>query len=232
VQYERCAGLASELGDRATAAGALAAQGAALLGLGAIDESQALLERSLAQAREAGDRTAEGDALHALAECANALGSEESAERLQREALAVRRGAGLRDGAAASLVALGRLLARTGRDDEARAVLDEAAVAARDADAPGAAVVAACSLSLLPGGDAAAAVEAFDREAPRLALAQRVEARYLLFRATGDRAHLVDARNSLERLRANAPEQRRETVLTHVRLHREILTAVAAEGTE
>jgi tetratricopeptide (TPR) repeat protein len=231
AEYERCAGLAAELGDRATEAGAVAAEGAALLGLGAIDESQALLERSLAQAREAGDRAAEGDALHALAECAEALGSDEPAERLQREALAVRRGAGLRDGAAASLVALGRLLARTGRDDEARAVLDEAVAAARDADAPGAAVVAACSLALLPGGDAGRARNEFDRSAQRLTVAQRIEARYLLFRATGDRAHLVVARNSLERLRANTLEQRRETVLTHVRLHREILAAVAAEGT-
>jgi len=230
--YERCAALAAEIGDHAAEVGADAARAAALLALGAVEEARALLERAHVRARETGERRGEGDALHGLAECADALGSAEAAERLHREALALRRAADVRDGVAASLVALARVIAWDDRGDEAGALVAEALAVAREIDAPGAEVVAACQSAVLPGGDVGAALETFRRNERRLTHSQRMEARFLLYRATRDKTHLAEGRRMLELLRERAPGERRETVVTHVPLNRAILTTAAAEGTE
>ena len=231
AQYERCSMLAAEAGDRETENGALAAGGTAAFMLGALDEASERLERALSQARDSGERRSQGDALHGLADCADARGSKDEAERLHREALAIRREGEQRDGVAASLVALARVVQRDGRTDEARLLLDEAIGVAREADAPAVEVVAACRSALLPGGDAERAQATFARHEPRLSVASRMEAQYLLFRATGDKKQLAGARSILDDIRSKAPESRRETVLTRVPLHREILAAAASAGT-
>jgi serine/threonine protein kinase/tetratricopeptide (TPR) repeat protein len=231
-QYERCAALAAEVGDRETEISAAAARAGSILALGGVDEARVLLERALLRARETGERRAEGDALNGLGECADASGDAATAEARHREALALRRGAGLRDGVVESLVAAARVIARVGREDEARALAVEAATLAREVDAPGAETVAACQSALLPRGDVGAALETFRRDEPRLSHIQRMEARFLLFRATRDKTHLAEGRRLLEELRRHAPGERRETVLTHVPLNRAILTTAAAEGTE
>jgi hypothetical protein len=57
-----------------------------------------------------------------------------------------------------------------------------------------------------------------------------MEAHFLLFRATGDRAHLAEAKRLLDHLVENAPEDCRETMLSNVSLHRAI-AAAALDGT-
>jgi len=203
-----------------------------VLALGGFAEARELFDRALERARDVGERRGEGDALHGLGDCADAVGDAATAESRHREALAVRRAAGLKDAVAASLVALARVTARRGREDEARAIVDEAVALAREIDAPGVEVVAACQSAVVSGGEIDAALEAFRRNEPRLAHTQRMEARFLLFRATRDKTHLAEGRSLLETLRSHAPEQRRETVLTHVPLNRAILRTAAAEGTE
>jgi hypothetical protein len=50
-------------------------------------------------------------------------------------------------------------------------------------------------------------------------------ARFLLWRATRERAHLAEAKRRLDHLVAHAPEDCRASMLEDVRLHREIMEA-------
>jgi hypothetical protein len=54
--------------------------------------------------------------------------------------------------------------------------------------------------------------------------------RLVLWRVTGDRAHLAEAKRRLDELVAHAPEDCRASMLTNVRVHREIAEAAKAEG--
>jgi len=49
--------------------------------------------------------------------------------------------------------------------------------------------------------------------------------RLLLWRATGDTAHLAAAKRRLDHLVEHAPPEYRESMLTNVRVHREIVAA-------
>ena len=55
-------------------------------------------------------------------------------------------------------------------------------------------------------------------------------ARYTLFRATGDIALLEAAHQALTFLREHAPEEYRETMITNVPLHRDIMEAWQEHG--
>jgi hypothetical protein len=55
------------------------------------------------------------------------------------------------------------------------------------------------------------------------------EARYLLWRTTGDRAHLEEAKHLLDESLANVPEEYHEAMLTNLRLNREIMAAWQGE---
>jgi hypothetical protein len=57
-----------------------------------------------------------------------------------------------------------------------------------------------------------------------------VEVRNLLWQATRDRAHLVEAKRLLDDLVAHAPPEDRESMLANVRTNREIVEACKAEG--
>ena len=54
--------------------------------------------------------------------------------------------------------------------------------------------------------------------------------RSLLFRATGDRAHLDEAKRLLDESLANVPEEYHESMLTNLRLNREIMAAWNGES--
>jgi hypothetical protein len=70
--------------------------------------------------------------------------------------------------------------------------------------------------------EALAALEAGEAGAPT---GDAMEARFLLWQATRDRAHLVEAKRLLDFLVEHAPPECRETMLANVRLHREIVAA-------
>jgi hypothetical protein len=57
-----------------------------------------------------------------------------------------------------------------------------------------------------------------------------MQARFNLWRATGDRAHLAEAHRLLVALRDNAPEDCLATVMTALPLHREIAAAAKEAG--
>jgi tetratricopeptide (TPR) repeat protein len=157
-----------------------------------------------------------------------ATGDLAAAEALLAEAVALSRSMNDRRGMTKGLVHLGDVLAARGRAEEARAALVEAAEGVMAIAADG--VTAACRLATIPGGDPAAARAVFDEKLPHLALAARMECRFLLWMAAGDLRDLVAAKQDLDHLVAHAPEDCRESMLTNVRVNREIVAACKEQG--
>ena len=71
---------------------------------------------------------------------------------------------------------------------------------------------------------------AFEENKSRLGQEQIIEARFLLWKATHDVAHLTKAKRLLEYRVEHAPEEYRESMLKNVRLNREIMAAWEASG--
>ena len=90
---------------------------------------------------------------------------------------------------------------------------------------PGVETLARCELALLPGGDAEDALAAFAEHEEHLAAEERRSARLLLWRATADRAHLVEAKRLLDESLACVPEEHHESMCRNLRLNREILAS-------
>ncbi len=117
-----------------------------------------------------------------------------------------------------------------GRTEEARGCVEEAMLLMEEMEVPAASVRGACLLALLPGGDAGAAVEAWERYAPGLGKSDAMEFRFLLWRVTKERAHLEAAHGLLEEFREQAPEEYRDTMVENVPLHRDVVKAWAEES--
>ena len=94
----------------------------------------------------------------------------------------------------------------------------------------GVATLSRCELALLPGGTAADALRAFAETESKLEAEERMSARSLLWRATGDRAHLAEAKRLLDESLAKVPAEHHATTLANVRVNREITAAVEAAG--
>jgi tetratricopeptide (TPR) repeat protein len=175
--------------------------------------------------RDIGFRRVESYALDSLASACEQEGELDAAREHHAEAIALRRDMKYAIGLAISLASLGRLEARAGRDAEARPSLEEARTLAADHDAREPLVLATCYLATLSGGDAAAAQRCWEAHGSRLDHLARMEARFALWRATGDSGHLEEAHRLLEHLVEHAPEDCRETVIANVPLHRDITAA-------
>ncbi len=106
--------------------------------------------------------------------------------------------------------------------------------AARDLAAaigvPGVETLARCELALLAGGDPEDALAAFSEHEERLDADERREARWLLWRATGDLSHLEEAKRLLDESMTHFDEETRQRVLTNLRLPREIAAACKEQG--
>jgi serine/threonine-protein kinase len=225
AHYEHDLALTRDVGLRRAEGVAMENLGYLLSHLGQPEEAAELLERALALSHEIGDRRVEGYIRHRHGVVAERAGDRETARRWYEEAHDLRREIDYRRGVADTLTALGRL-ARTGGDDAAAmAHLDRASALAGELDLPGVRVVAAAHRACLPGGDAAAARTAFAEHEWRVPWEERVEFRFTMWQATGDRAELAEAHRLLEHLRDHAPAACRETMIRHVPLHRDIVTA-------
>ena len=82
----------------------------------------------------------------------------------------------------------------------------------------------------MPGGDVKVALQVFAEDGERMGPRAALEAKFLLWRATGDATHLVDAKHTLEGLVEDAPAELRESMLSNVCLHREIMEAWEEHG--
>ena len=65
---------------------------------------------------------------------------------------------------------------------------------------------------------------------PRLDPEELREARLLLFKATGDRTHIEEAKRLLDEALAGMPEECHEAMSRNLRVHREILAAWRGES--
>jgi serine/threonine protein kinase/tetratricopeptide (TPR) repeat protein len=229
-QNERRLALAREIGDRQAEATATGNLGIELWIFGRLREAREHFERYLAVSREIGDRRNEGFALHGLADLSTEEGDAAAAERRYAEALALRREVGHRDGEAETLVAGGAHLARQGRESEARADLDAGLAIARELSLPHVELLATAELASLPDGDVVAALAALAVHEGRVEMHEAMQARFLLWQATRDPAHLAEAKRRLDFLVEHAPADCRESMLANVRLHREIAAAAREQG--
>ncbi len=228
--HERFLALAREIGDRQGEARATGTWGIDSWRLGRLGEAREHFERYVAVSREIGDRWNEGFALQCLADLSADEGDAAAAERRCAEALALRREIGHRNGEAETLVARGAHLARQGREAEARADLDAALALARELSLPGFELLATAHLATLLGGHVAAALATLAAHEGDAEMQDAMEARFLLWQATLDPAHLAEAKRLLEFIVEHAPPDCRESMLANVRLHREIAAAAREEG--
>jgi tetratricopeptide (TPR) repeat protein len=81
-----------------------------------------------------------------------------------------------------------------------------------------------------PGAMVAAALAALSAHEGRAEVKEAMRARFLLWQATRDLAHLAEARRRLDYLVEHAPPDCRESMLANVRLHREIAAAAREHG--
>jgi hypothetical protein len=108
--------------------------------------------------------------------------------------------------------------------------LESAAAAAHEAGIVGTETLALAQLATLPGGNPGAAEDALLRHGSRLTVTEAMDVHLALFRATGKRDHLVEAKRLLDDVLAANPEQDRAPMLANVRLNREIAAAAQEAG--
>jgi tetratricopeptide (TPR) repeat protein len=211
------------IGNQRGEAIAVEVLGRLLLQLGDAVGAKRNVEAALDLARASGARRPEGDALFACGACAEQWGELEDAARLYAESLEVRRAIGNRADEAAALAALGRIASDA---EEADAHLDAALQLGHELGASGTIVCAAAQRALRSADRIPAALAALREHETRTSHAERIEARYALWQATQDRAHLEEAHRLLLALRDDAPEGYARTLLEEVALHRAITIAI------
>ena len=234
---ERRLALCREIGDRLGEAIATGNLGVVLSSLGRLEEAQEHQERSLALSREIGNRSSAASAQHNLGQVLRELGEREGSDERLLSCLALCEQIGQRRGKARTHLALGSLRAARSRDEGrggegGRESLLAALNVAQANGFSGAEVLARCELALLAGEDPQDALAAYTEHDERLRSGDRREARLLLFRATGAREHLAEAKRLLDAALANVPEEHRGAMRRNVRVNREILAAWASESGE
>jgi hypothetical protein len=120
---------------------------------------------------------------------------------------------------------LGAIRAETGDVDGARESLTAARDLAVKSGILGIETTARCRLACLPGGDPRDALAALAENGERIGAGDHMVVRWLLFRTTGERAHLDEARRLLDEAVAPVDEETRESMLANLRLYREIMAA-------
>jgi hypothetical protein len=142
--------------------------------------------------------------------------------------LAQCRETGWRWGEAQALASIGAAFADEGRAREASEALSRAIALAREDAIPGLRYVASARRALVSPAAVAEALAAASECERECEVGEAMQARFLLWRATSDRAHLVEAKRRLDHLVENAPPDSRDSMLQGVRLHREIAEAASA----
>jgi serine/threonine protein kinase/tetratricopeptide (TPR) repeat protein len=187
-------------------------------------------ERHLQHARATGNRPLEVRLLLSLATQFDPGPDAASVLQRYRDSVDLHRELGLRGELAHALARSGIASADLGMLDESRVQLEESVAIARELSILGAELLASAALARLPGRSAAGAIALAAEVEGRIPFWTAMHARLLLWQATRDRAHLVEAKRRLDFLVEHAPPEARESMLTNVRLHREIVAAARAEG--
>lgn len=192
--------------------------------------ARAHYERCLELSREIAYREGAAIALQNLGNVLREQGDDVAAAARLEECIALGEAMGDRYGVAVARLALAALRADAGDVATARTLLESARDTAIEFEAAGEATLARCRLAGLPGGEVGAALEAFASNEAALRVEERREAKWLLWRLTGARAHLEDAKRLLDITLASAPAEHHESMRSNIRLHREITDAARAAG--
>jgi predicted ATPase len=228
--YERFLAMSREIGNREGEADATGNLGSVFQSLGRLAEAKEHDERYLAISREIGNRNGEEIAQHNLGGVLREEGDAAGSEERYLLCLGICKEIGDRRVAAATHLWLGSLRASRSSVESAQASLTAARDLAQAAGLPGVETLARCELSLLPGGDPSDALSAFTAHEERLSAEDRLDARHLLWRATGDRTHLVAAKRLLDDAVANVDAETRASMLANRRVNREIAAAAKEQG--
>ncbi len=228
--HARAIAMHRETGNRYLEAMETGRFGGVLAEQGRLTEARACVERRVAMALERGDHREESWALHGLADVLRELGERAVCETALHRCLAICEETDDRRLKASAQYALGCLSAESGDVDRAREWLATARDESRAAGIPSGALFARCELALLPGGDRADALAAFTEHGARVDGGERIAARLLLWKATGDVPHLAEAKRLLDEAVAHVPADIRESMLTNLRVNREIMAAAKAAG--
>jgi tetratricopeptide (TPR) repeat protein len=154
-------------------------------------------------------------------------GDLDAARRFAEESVAQARTLGEPLGMLDALVGVLEVELAEGREAAARAAIEEALPIAERVDLPMFLAVLGVRSAMLDG-DAARAAQILERHEARLECRTRMELRYLLWKATGDAAHIVEANRQLQKLRRGAPPDHVEAMLNEVPLHAAVRDAWSA----
>jgi len=228
--FEQCLSICREIGARQGEAITRGALGNLYLALGSYEEARTHHERHLVLAREIGNRHEEGHALHVLGLIAESEGDPARAEQLLLEALAVRRSIGHTAGVAEAQAALGHVLRREAKERADRARGDALRLAQENGLYETLLQVTA-EQAAEGEGDVSIAEETLRTHGERVSLSRRMAACHRLWKATGTRTHLEEAKRLLDHVVDHAPEAYRRSVQENVPLHRDIMKAWEEHGT-
>jgi tetratricopeptide (TPR) repeat protein len=230
THLERARELARETGHPRNEAAATMNLGVVLQEQARFEPARAHFERALALHEAIGNRPSVAIAQHNLGGVLREMGRTEAADERFGAALAACEELGIHGLHVATLLALGDLRVAQGDVEAARELLRNALRMARERDYRSDETLALCALAALPGGDVPAATAALRTNDPLLESSARIESRFLLWKAAGDRAYLAEAKQLLDASLDLVPAESRSDVRERVRLHREILSAWRREG--
>ena len=228
--HERHLALCREMGNRRGVALATGNLGVALHSQGRLAEARDHYERYLVLCRDIGDPQGEAIAHHNLGNLHREGAEFARAREHLSSCLSLSERIDYRHLSASAHVALGSLLAAEGDANGARESLTAAREMAARVGVAGIETLARCHLACLPDGDADDALAAFRDHTDRLEGAERREARWLLWKATGDPAHLAAAKRLLDEAVAHVDDDTRVLMLQNVRVNRSIATAFGEQG--
>jgi serine/threonine protein kinase/tetratricopeptide (TPR) repeat protein len=131
---------------------------------------------------------------------------------------------------AAAQLSLGDALRELGDDASARAQFTACMEAGVRLGIVELEVVARCHLAVRLGGDVGEARASVEKHEASIDLEGRMSVRWLLWLASGDRAHLVEAKRLLDQFVAEAAEADRAAILADTRRNRGIVSACREQG--
>ena len=215
--YARCMQAFTEMGARRPLAAGFANAGESWAFLGQLERARGFCDRTISLAREIQWPFAEGYGLGTLAEVLHAEGKHEEAEQAQAQALECYRG--IPTQVADAQIGMAAL-----RDwsEDTRPLLEEALEIALKHKFVNQEVMARCGLACA-GGDQAAALAVFKKHEDDLPVRMKLTGRYLLWRGSGEAAHLKQARAELDGLLAHAPVDCREGMVKNVPVNRAVM---------
>ncbi len=223
--YDRHLALSCEIGDRRGEAIATGNLGNLFCSQGHLARAREHFERSLALSGGIGHRRGEAFAQHNLGNVLREQGEPVKAEERLEACLALCEEIGLRELAALTHLVLGSLQAASSDGPAGRRSLETARDLAAQIGVAGVVTLAHCELALLPGGDAEDALRTFTENEERLSTEEHREARYLLWKATGDGTYIEEAKRLLDESVAHVPDDIRKSMLQNLRVNREIMAA-------